>query len=385
MAPPGKPSINHIPGDDETLARSAVVHDVNQMLAVITGRAELMLHRGGEDLRREDLETIALAATDAAAMLQRLTGARAGAFEPNPICSLAGEARNAGLLVRPADGKPWADPGRESSAAGRVLDIRVANDLWAALPAQVVREVLANLYLNALEAMPDRGGLILVGERRGDRVIIEVADEGPGLGPAAAEHIFEPGTSGHDQPGRGLGLPGCRQLLTGFGAGLDLVASDRPGAVFRMDLPAAEPAIQGASPVDPLSPGVGTAVLVVDDEPGVRGMLIDLLGEMGCQASAARNASGALDAFAPGRYEVVLLDQSLPDGTGRELAARLRVMDPFVSIVLMTGLDRASELETTETDHVDMTSVKPLTWDTIGRLVDQGAALHERRRKTGES
>ena len=114
-------------------------------------------------------------------------------------------------------------------------------------------------------------------------------------------------------------------------------------------------------------------------------MLIDLLGEMGCQASAARNASGALDAFAPGRYEVVLLDQSLPDGTGRELAARLRGMDPFVAIVLMTGLDRASELETTGTDHVDLTAVKPLTWDTIGRLVDQGAALHERRRKTGES
>jgi CheY-like chemotaxis protein len=385
MAPLDNNDKTPVPGDEDTLARRAVIHDVNQMLAVITGRAELMLHRGGQGLSREDLETIALAATDAAAMLRRLAGGPAAAFGEPSSCSLADEVRKVGLLVRPPDGKPWADPAPVPPEAGRILDIRVAADLRVALPGQVVREVLANLVLNALEAMPSGGGLVITGARQGSRVTLEVADEGPGLDPDAAVRIFQPCATGHNQPGRGTGLPGCRHLLEGLGAGLELVAGKGPGAVFRLDMTAAKALPEASVLAEPAAPGDGPAVLVVDDEPGVRGMLIDLLGEMGCQASAARNAASARDTFVPGRFAVVLLDQSLPDGTGRELAELMRVRDPFVALVLMTGLDRAEEIERNETGPVDLTAVKPLTWDTIRRLVDQGAALNERRRKAGDS
>ena len=80
-------------------------------------------------------------------------------------------------------------------------------------PGQVIREVLANLFMNALEAMPDRGGLAV-------RAVTGEAGSGcgwptrgRGLRPTLAEHVFTPDASRPGEPGRGIGLAGCRHLL----------------------------------------------------------------------------------------------------------------------------------------------------------------------------
>jgi CheY-like chemotaxis protein len=256
--------------------------------------------------------------------------------------------------------------------------------LVAGVPGQVLREVLVNLFLNALEAMPERGGLILTARAAEDRILLRVEDQGPGLAPGESERIFARGRSRHGDPARGTGLAGCRQLLRGVGAGLNPTTAAGRGAAFELDLPAGTVRTAAPERGSPPAPGDGPSVLVVDDEPGVRAMLVDLLGEMGCRVSGARSLRTGREVFAAERFEVVLVDLSLPDGSGLDLAADLRRDDPVVAIVAMTGLDRGHALAAAAPGCVDIEAVKPLGWDEIRDIVNRGAALAAARRKTGE-
>lgn len=360
------------------------------MLAVITGRADLLLRRACDGVDgsiqdgRDDLEAIALAAADAAAMLRRLNDPAKPL--PPENCNLEREVRRVALLVTPPGGERWD---RSGKGEGRPLELAVNRDLYAALPGQVVREVLTNLFVNALEAMPETGGISVTSAERDGRVLLLVADEGPGLAPGLAADLFSPGVSGHGRSGRGLGLAGCRDLLVRQGGSLEFRDDRGPGAVFEIDLPLgksepgkAEPAGTGR-PVEAAADEI--RVLVVDDEPEVRAVLTDLLGAMGCRVSVARDASSGREIHAAETFDLVLLDLTLPDGGGLELAGELRAADPVSAIVAITGVDRESALDGADPATVDLKATKPLGYDELLELVNRGARLARERRRTKEA
>ena len=83
-------------------------------------------------------------------------------------------------------------------------------------------------------------------------------------------------------------------------------------------------------------------VLVVDDEAGVREMLHDVLVEWGCEVQICRDGRTTLDEYETGSAELALIDQNMPGLSGLELATRLRVGDPCLSIVMVTGWNRTT-------------------------------------------
>ena len=198
---------------DASLAREGIVHDVNQMLAVITGRAGLLLQGTKDAERAQHLRAILLACDDAAAMLQRLNARSVGPTLGQPVTLLHDVTEQVRLLVWPASNDRFA------------WKNTVGAELTAAVPAQVLREVLANLLLNAKEAMPAGGEVALSAEGQGDRMRLRVPDNGPGLPPGDPEGVFERGVSAKGVPGRGIGLAGCRQLMAGVGGALTAVTS----------------------------------------------------------------------------------------------------------------------------------------------------------------
>jgi signal transduction histidine kinase len=108
-----------------------------------------------------------------------------------------------------------------------------------AIPPDTLKQVLLNLVQNAREVMPE-GGLVRLGaEETGGRIVIEVADEGPGIPEKLADRIFDPFfTTKGEVSGVGLGLFIAHGLITRFDGRLDAYNADA-GAVFRLDLPAA--------------------------------------------------------------------------------------------------------------------------------------------------
>lgn len=352
---------------EQPLDTAAVVHDVNQMLAVITGRAGLLLKRAEDQELAKHLQAILLASNDAALMLRRLG---AGGNESSassagtPLREVAEQVR---LLV-------W--PGADAAYS---WDNRIEADAQAAVPPQVLREVLSNLLLNAVAAMADGGRIELSTKSVGtDRLQMRVADNGPGLPDGDPENVFERGVSSSGQKGRGLGLPGCRQLLAGVGGHLTAEPNTGNGAVFALDLPVGRERARTEGPGEASAPAI--RVLVVDDEAVVREMLQDVLVELGCEVQACRDGRATLADYVSGSAEVALIDQNLPGLSGLELATRLRVGDPCLSIVMVTGWEQDDSLAGADPAVVDQKAGKPLELARIREILRDGQQLNQERR-----
>lgn len=379
-----------IPSDTaaaSSLRKAGAVHDINQMLAVIMGRAELLLMREGTGPRREDLEAIVLATGDAASMIKRLQmGLPLGRSDGNAAAvNLRDAVRAVSLMIRPEGTGSWAGADNDDEPGSWVLDPDVPADLFTSVPGQVVREVLSNLLINALEVLPKGGHIRIGAAAHKGRVILSVTDNGPGLDKEVARHIFESGFSSSGEDFRGVGLAGSRQLLKCFDGRLNLGPKQEVGAQFLVDLPQVDEVpridVEKSSQDPEREPRpAGFPVLVVDDETVVRDMLTDVLTELDCKVAAYRDANSALEGFAPGEFGLALVDQSLPGRTGLELASLLREQDRSLVIVLITGWGQEELLARVDPAIVDQTATKPLEWSRLNEILDKGAGLNRRRR-----
>jgi len=99
------------------------------------------------------------------------------------------------------------------------------------------RQVFYNLFRNAVEAMKGQGRVTIRARKEGNRDIIDVADDGPGIPPAIREQVFEPLVT-HTKGGTGLGLMICRQIVERHGGTISLVDRPGAGALFRISMPA---------------------------------------------------------------------------------------------------------------------------------------------------
>lgn len=348
-----------------------VAHDIRQMLMVITGRAGLLLEQDPDPKLRQHLLAMELAATDAGAMLNRLPGMGAG-IPDEYSAEVLQVAEESCRLILPPDHKRWA------------VDFQIPADLEAGLPAQILREVINNLLTNALEAMPDGGGIILSGALAADRIQLGIQDSGPGVPEDLSSRIFESGFTTSGQEDRGVGLAGCRALLRQFGGDLALSPGASSGATFLIDLPAnLQTQTLTLTETEIIEPG---EILVVDDEPAVQEMLADVLTELGWQPSVAGEASRARELFRPGRFPVALVDQSLPGMSGLELASELRALDRQIVLVLVTGWGNEDIMSRASESGIDITAEKPLAVGKIRSILGQAAILrHERAEEREES
>ena len=356
-------------------------HDLRQMLAVIRGRASFLVddagRKVGEAELRSHLLAMDLAAEDAAAILDRLEG-REGPGEAEPPQPLEFIVRQAFDLILPHDKQSWFAAGRWRA------EVQVPVGLAADVPAQVLREVLANLLTNIKEAMSEGGRVLVRASSQGDSIALRIEDEGPGVPEHLADRIFERGVSTSARPGRGLGLAGCRDLLERHGAGIQYAGtSSLGGAAFEIHLPAAggeQGTVQVAGQARSATISSARRLLVVDDEPSVREMLQAIMGALAQDLHEAADADQALELFQPDRFQAVFLDQSLPGRSGLELAKQLRARDPRVVLVLVSGWGNEEILAAAPRQGVDLTARKPLTVDKIRQLLADIDRLQEQRK-----
>lgn len=316
-------------------------HDLSQVLWAIQGRARLIASVADADLAGQ----VAALLDDAAAAVAMLADADRG---PCDAVAVAQDAWRQAREAEVARGGPPVERGFAAPATTATVHV----------PAHVLRRVLANLFTNAIEAMPRGGGVRCGLVQSADRARLTIVDEGPGLPVEARERLFEPGATVGKSGGRGLGLAGARALLRRHGGDLEHVA--RPGgATFELDLPLAVGDV--GVPVAPHPDVVrGGRLLVVDDDASVRGMLAELLGMDDHRVVLASDHDSALAAFDDGAYDAVLIDLGLPGRTGLDLAIALRSRDPAVALVMLTGWGRERELAEASASLVDFTGLKPL-------------------------
>jgi PAS domain S-box-containing protein len=206
-------------------------------------------------------------------------------------------------------------------------------------------QVFLNLLINAAQAIPagaaDRNQIAVDIRREGDRVVVMVSDTGVGIDPIDAGRIFEPFVS--TKPigaGTGLGLWICRRIVHDLGGTIGVAPGATRGAVFRVELPACEPAAPPPRAATTTRPPARRAVLaVIDDEPLVARSLQRLLS-LDHEVIVFERGRDAIAWFAENQAcDVVICDLMMPEITGMELDAWLCAHRPALAArtIFLTG------------------------------------------------
>jgi signal transduction histidine kinase/CheY-like chemotaxis protein len=331
-----------------------IAHDFNNMLATVLGSLELMERRienaapGADPAETRRLQTLIGRATEAVQRGAQLTS------------RLLTFSRRQRLVVRPADLNQLIGDlvTLAGSTLGRGVRVRsdLAQDLWPALvdPSQVEAAVL-NLCLNARDAMPEGGDLLIAtghetvteaaaaGPAPGDYVRITVRDTGCGMTPAVQARAFEPFFSTKGASGTGLGLSQVYGLAHQSGGTVRLSSTPGQGTEVTLLLPRAHgPAVPSERPrprddTRPEDPRL--LVMVVDDDAAVRQVTADMLRDLNCdviEASGAGEALALLDS-SPRAITLLLLDYMMPGQNGIDLARAVRARGIGAPLVLATG------------------------------------------------
>jgi PAS domain S-box-containing protein len=329
-----------------TLA-SGIAHDFNNILGIIMGHTSLLerFYPSSERSSRS-LEAVQKASQRGAALVrQLLTFARKTDVVAEPV-HINDVIHEITALIHETFPKA----------------IEVTTDLDKKLPAITadhtqLHQVILNLCVNARDAMPQGGSLIIrtrllsghdvasshPGAVLRDYVMIEVQDTGIGMDESTRRRIFEPffTTKGIGK-GTGLGLSVLHGIVEAQSGLIDVESTIGKGSTFRIYLPAGEPTIleYQSSPEFPVEvQGGSETILIVEDEPFLRELLQTLLAARGYNVLAAENGKNAVELYASRHRDIALVisDMGLPLLSGEEVFRRIREINPQAKVILASG------------------------------------------------
>jgi len=352
---------------------SGVAHDFNNLLAAILGRAQLLLQRTQDPTARQWLQIIERSATDGARTVRRLQEfTRIRRDQPEVPVDLNQVVRDALEMTESA----WrVDPARSD------IHVEIATSLEPDLPTTTgdpteLREVMTNLILNAVDAMPRGGKLKLATARRGDQLEVSVSDTGVGIPEAVRSKIFDPFFTTKGPKGTGLGLSMTYGILSRHGATIAVDSVEGHGTTFTMLFPAGTVATAPVDETQPAPPGSTLRCLVVDDEEVVGEVVADVLRSVGHTAVLARSAAEALSLVNAEPFDLVFTDLSMPGMTGWELARAVRAAVPDLPVILVSGFAVELSPEELQSTGVHAILAKPIN---IKEVLAAAAAVRPRR------
>ncbi|WP_127504821.1 ATP-binding response regulator [Actinoplanes solisilvae] len=207
-------------------------------------------------------------------------------------------------------------------------------------PAQL-EQMLVNLALNARDAMPGGGNLVIDTGCHDDRVRLRVSDSGRGMAAEVVDRAFEPFfTTKASGEGTGLGLATVYGIATQAGGDVTIASEPGLGTTVTVLLPAGSREVPGVSPAEPVpTAGHGETLLVVEDEDALRDVAGRILSGAGYRVLAAEGGAEALALAArhDGEIDLLLSDVVMPGMLGKDLAERLVVVRPGTRVLFMSG------------------------------------------------
>ncbi len=342
-----------------------VAHDFNNVLAIILGRAEILLSQLDDTRVRQQIRVIEQAALDGAQTVKRIQEfTRIRRIRPFQAVDLNEIVRGVVEVTR----SRWRD---EAQARGLAYDVRLETPPLPPVAGDVVelREAVINLIFNALDAMPEGGRLVLATSTDGERVACTVTDTGIGMTPEVRQRVFEPFFTTKGARGTGLGLSVAYSIVTRHNGDIEVQSQPGRGSAFTIRLPVGRdlPATPPAAP--PAARPGRLRILVIDDEPEVRQVLIDLLTRDGHQVTACPDGRAGLARFRAEPFDLVITDLGMPGPSGWEVARLVKAEGLGTPVALMTGWSDQVDTEEAETRGVDFLVAKPFRSDDILTVV----------------
>jgi len=365
-----------------------VAHDFNNLLAAMLGRAQLLKLRlskyNGPERRQttpyllEGLTLIEQAALDGAEIIRRIQDYTQTRGEEDYVrVDLNEVIRDVIELTRPR----W-----KSKAEAEGIRVEIQEDRRHLPPVSgnpsELREVVTNLVLNAIDAMPHGGTLTI--RTQTDRRInrIHIQDTGMGIAPENAERVFQPFFTTKGASSSGLGLSVSQEIIRRHGGKLKTKSEPGKGTTFTIELRVSLEALEEGEAERPPRPGRKAKILVIEDDERIRDNLKEILSLAGHAVTLAENAKEGVTLFKKRTYDLVFTDLSMPEISGWELARIIKEKDPRIPVALVTGWGVRIDSEKLKDRGVDMVISKPFQVNRVLNLVVEAV---ETKRKLSAS
>ncbi len=323
-----------------------VAHDFNNLLTIITGYSELLLAMPEVgDALSASVKAIRDAGLRAASLTRQLLAfGRQSMLQPK-VLDLNAIVTETGKMLGRLIG--------EDILFTTVLDPKLSR---VRVDPSQLDQVLMNLAVNARDAMP-RGGRLTIETSNielsddyaathldceaGHHVMLAISDTGCGMTPEVKARIFEPfyATKGVGQ-GTGLGLAMVFGIVQQSGGSIHVYSEPDRGTAFKIYFPAVEEPLSRKDDSAPKNELHGSeTILLVEDEEGVRGLVLMSLEMHGYKVLTAKDGMDALGVVQahPGRIDMLLTDVVMPSMSGPELAQGLRARFPQMKVLFMSG------------------------------------------------
>jgi len=349
-----------------------IAHDFNNLLSVINGHCELLAEQlAPNDRPRQNCEQIKKAGERAAGLTRQLLAfSRQQVLEPTVLNLNTVVVDLEKMLKR---------------VIGEDVEFRISVDSRLA-PVKAdrgqIEQVLMNLVVNARDAMPNGGRLIVetsnvvledeFAQQRGypqrSYVGLSVTDNGIGMDADTQARMFEPFfTTKEVGKGTGLGLSTVYGVITQSGGHIEVHSRVGQGTTFRLYLPTVKEPVREQKPKSRTERRMGSleTILLVEDEDALRTLIGDLLVNSGYNVLQAESPEKAilLARQLPGPIHLLLTDVIMPGMNGRALAEELIALRPEIKVVYMSGYAGFKQSQILEAPSILL--AKPFEWDTL--------------------
>lgn len=325
---------------------ASVAHDFNNLLSPIMGFTELMLQDEVSSSHRDHLESMLSAAKHSRELTRQLLAAsRKQVLNPQPTDLVRATQELKGILQR-------------------ILRENVSLELFNGVPSSWVlvdpsqlQQILMNLVLNALDAMPSGGHITVeIGQREigaelegehleltpGQFGEIVVSDNGEGMSEETCQRAFEPFFSTKGEVGTGLGLATVHGIVKQHGGNIWVYSEPGQGTTFKIYLPTVKPTgevVESPSKTGLASSQKGRRILLVEDNDHVRNVVEQILKRAEYEVDSFGSFEPAISWLKEERpkLDLLLTDVVLPDANGLQLAEAVQHLVPSIGILYMSG------------------------------------------------
>jgi signal transduction histidine kinase/ActR/RegA family two-component response regulator len=358
---------------------SGVAHDFNNVLAVVLGNVQLLLHqleRLSPEEIREGLKIIEHSSKDGAETIRRIqefTGVRRDKeFISLSLNEIIAEVAS---ITQPR----WKDQTRKEGIQIE-LTIQKGNIPFVMGNPSELREVLTNIIFNAVDAMPEGGTLTIATQpQTEDWVEMRIIDTGIGMTEEVKKRVFDPFFTTKGVKNSGLGMSVSYGIIKRHGGEILIESEAGKGTTLIIHLPTGHGEKEASlKEVSPAKVSRRARILVIDDEDSVRDILSRMLKTKGHQVVVASDGEEGIDRFKSEPFDLVFTDLGMPKLSGWEVGKTIKEINPKVPIAMITGWGVEYDRKKLSESGIDLIVSKPFNFDQVIHLVSEAMELKEK-------
>lgn len=361
---------------------SGLAHDFNNFLAIILGRAQLLRKKADNLEMERGLSIIEKAAQDASSTVKRIQDfARIRKDKEFRWVDLDDLIED----VIAATKIEWKD---QAEARGVTIKLRVERDRRKLPPftgdESELREVLTNLILNAVEAMPKGGEIVVKTSTDRRSVFISVADTGVGMPDEVKRKIFDPFFTTKAVNNTGLGLSVAYGIIQRHGGDIWAESNPDKGTTMVLRLPVRNELKHLTTEKQNWKPSPSARfsanILVIEDDEDIRPLLFDILTSASYRVVVSPNGQKGVETFQKNKFDLVITALGMPEMPGWEVTEKIKKIDPNIPVLLLSGWGMELDQERLNKSRIDQVIPKPIQVDNLLKIV--AGTLESKKKKS---